>query len=123
MSLHSRTRAMIRACLGVDASPPGQLRRTDPHVGDLVLFRGTGDGHAIDTGIVIGVRGPRVRFLYLHPLAPRACIGVLNLRQPHRRRLSGQAIENTFLRIKRRQDAPRSGYLAGQLLEGFASPP
>lgn len=125
---------MLRACLGPSVpkdAPRGglKLRLAAPRAGDLVLFHDTRDANGnrkiddrfTDCGVVTDVQGFRVRFVYLHPRSGRVTVGALNLRQPNRRRLSGATIQNTFLRVRRRVDPPRTRYLAGQLLAGFAT--
>jgi hypothetical protein len=116
------TLRLLRACVGQKLSTRalrGAALHRDPRIGDVVLFHKTGDATA---GVVIARRGPRVRFLYLHPTSGRARVGTLNLDQPNRRRLRRSArIQNTFLRVKRRTDPPSTRYLAGQLLAGFAT--
>ena len=96
-----------------------------PSPGDLVLFRAPGDDQCeIPTrdaepkvGVVVGVRGALVRYVYLN--GQRARAGVLHLRRRGRRRVDGRTI-NSYVRKKRPDDPPRTAYLAGQLLKGFA---
>ena len=128
------TIALLRACLGPGlpaAAAKGRgltLHRRAPGPGDLVLFHDTRDANNnrrvddrfTDAGVVLEVKRARVRFLYLHPRSGAAVVGTLNLHQPNRRRLGGKAVQNTFLRVKRRGDPPATRYLAGQLLAGFA---
>jgi hypothetical protein len=49
-------------------------------------------------------------------------LGVLNPLQPHRRRLSGSRVENSYLRVIQRGDPAKTRYLAGELLVGYAAP-
>lgn len=103
-----------------------EIRSDRPSPGDLVLFHNTRDANSngknddlySDVGAVVEVRGLRVTFIYLR--RGRAQLGVLNKRHPNQRRLTTATIQNTYLRIKRRTDPPRTHYLAGQLLAGFA---
>lgn len=126
---------MLRACLGPTLARRAvrgvglELRAEGPRPGDLVLFHNTRDenrnrrpdDHYTDAGVVVEADGPRVTFLYL--AQGRARLGVLNLWQPNRRRLSGPSIQNTYLRTKSPSDPPRTRYLAGQLVAGFATWP
>lgn len=130
---HARAVArLLRACLGHSVTwselRAAALRRDAPRVGDLVLFDNTRDVNGnqrlddrlSDAGVVTGVTGARVHFIFLRN--GRTHAGVLNLVQPHRRRLSSlRRIENTFLRTKLATDPPQTRYLAGQLLAGFAT--
>jgi hypothetical protein len=126
------TLGMLRRCLGRSVTPELlegrsiEVRPDRPAPGDLVLFHNTRDANSngknddlySDAGVVIEIRGLRVRFIYLR--RGRVLQGVLNRKHPHRRRLTTATIQNTYLRIKRRNDPPRTRYLAGQLLAGFA---
>jgi hypothetical protein len=104
------------------------LHHQRPQPGDLVLFDNTADQNQnqkaddlfTEAGVVVQVDGGRVKFVFLR--GGRACLGILSLRQPHRRRLRGLEIENSYLRIIHADDPPRTRYLAGQLLAGFATP-
>lgn len=120
---------MIESCLGsvAPSRPQPGLRR--PQLADIVLFHNTrdenGNGKLDDRcthrGVVVDLDGPRVEFIYLRRQYVK--LGVLNLDQPHRRRLAGRQIQNTFLRVKLPTDAPKTRYLAGQLLAGFITTP
>jgi hypothetical protein len=131
---HRAVAAMLRACLGREVSltaigrDEDALRRSDPLQGDLVLFHNTRDAnrnHKLDdrfsdVGVVVGVRGTLVTFVYVR--RGRARQGVLNLEAPHRRRRTRRArVENTFLRVKLPADPPGTRYLAGQLFAGFST--
>jgi hypothetical protein len=130
---HARAVAqLLGACLGHPVTwselRAAALRRNAPRAGDVVLFDNTRDVNAnrrlddrlSDAGVVTAVTGSRVHFIFLRGGRSRA--GVLNLEQPHRRRLSSlRRIENTYLRTKLPSDPPQTRYLAGQLLAGFAT--
>jgi|GEM_PF-6868303 hypothetical protein len=102
-------------------------------VGDLVFFNNTRDSNGngkqddalSEVGLVVAVRGSRIRFAYLH--AQRLRLGRLNLRRPtHRRRYRGGTsgpLENTYLRPVKKGESLSLPRLAGQLLAGFAPPP
>lgn len=126
---------LLQACLRRSVPPqllrdgPDEIRRGGARPGDLVLFHNTRDANRnralddgwTDVGVVVRTRGARIEFVFLR--GARAQLGVLDLRRPHRRRSRGGRLTNTFMRIKRRDDPPRTPYLAGQLLAGFASLP
>ncbi len=103
---------------------PTGLHRSPPSPGELILFHNTRDANQnrrlddrfSDAGVVVGLKHQRVSFIFLRQ--ERVHLGVLSLKQPHRRRIS-HAIENTYLRVIRPDDPPRTQYLAGQLLAGF----
>jgi hypothetical protein len=136
----SRSRAvprLVRACLG-RAVPRRQVLRAEglrlssdgrPGPGDLLFFHNTADRNRngrlddrfTETGVVLQVSGDRVSFLYLRN--SRARVGALNLARPAARRLRGGRIQNSYLRVITPRDPPRTPYLAGQLLAGFASAP
>ncbi len=113
---------LVRRCTGVKlAAPPaaGATRRAEPELLDLALFRGAPSG--VRLGVVVARAGSRVEFVYLRGGKVRA--GLLNLEQPHRRRLPGSArVENSYLREIQRGDPPTTRYLAGELLEAFLAP-
>jgi hypothetical protein len=96
-----------------------------PKAGDLILFHNTDDTNGnrkaddlyTDAGIILSVDGDRYEFLYLR--GEKAALGYVNPRQPYRRRLSADHIENSFIRVIRPDDPPEARYLAGQLLAGF----
>lgn len=129
------TLRLVKACLrrrlpasalrgkGVD------LRDDDARPGDLVLFHNTRDrnnnGRPDDrftaAGVVLDRSGHRVTFMILR--GGYARVAVLNMEQPHMRRLPGRArLENTYLRVISPADPPNTRYLAGQLLAGFVTP-
>ena len=127
-------RNLLGACLGRDVAATtlqGQglkLRAKQPRQGDLVLFHNTmdrnGNGSLDDkftaAGLVVGVKGARIAFVYLRQ--GRAQLGWLNLSQPNRRRLGHRAaVQNSFLRQVQPEDKADTPYLAGQLLAGFAT--
>jgi hypothetical protein len=117
--------ALLGACLG--ASGRGAREAPDrtraPELLDLAIFDGarTEAGGAVRRliGVVVGLRGPRVEFLFLRD--GRASIGVLDLARPSLRRARSR-IENSYLRVISRDDPPSTRYLAGDLLAGFARP-
>ncbi len=128
------TRTLLKACLGRDVQAKAllgeglKLRGTGPTQGDLVLFHNTYDrnanGSLDDTftaaGLVVGVTGPRVAFVYLRQ--GKAHLGWLNLSQPNRRRLKDRdKVQNSYLRQVQPDDRADTPYLAGQLLAGFAT--
>ena len=105
------------------------LRDDDARPGDLVLFHNTRDrnnnGRPDDrftaAGVVLDRSGHRVTFMILR--GGYARVAVLNMEQPHMRRLPGRArLENTYLRVISPADPPNTRYLAGQLLAGFVTP-
>lgn len=105
-----------------------QLRATKPRPGDLVFFHNTvdqnGNGSLDDrftaAGLVVGVEGPRIAFVYLR--RGHAHLGWLNLAQPNRRRLADRStVQNSYLRQVQPEDKADTPYLAGQLLAGFAT--
>lgn len=128
------TRALLKACLGREVKAEVldgkglKLRGKGPVSGDLVLFHNTYDrnanGSLDDTftaaGLVVGITGPRVSFVYLRQ--GKANLGWLNLSQPNRRRLEqGDQVQNSYLRQVQPNDRADTPYLAGQLLAGFAT--
>lgn len=96
-----------------------------PRPGDLLLFHNTRDRNrngALDdrhtaAGVVVKTSKGRTTFIYLR--GHRARAGVLNLRRPHLRRLTGPRIQNTYLRSIHPSDPPGTRYLAGELLAGY----
>jgi hypothetical protein len=111
-STRSRSEAIFR----------GARRERTPHAGDLAVFHNTYDrnrnGRADDlyshVGIVEAVHGAQVTIIHL------SGSGVQRLRLDLRHRAS--ASQNSVLRRRGPGDSPRTKYLAGQLLAGFASP-
>jgi hypothetical protein len=126
---------LVEACLRRRVAPrllregPQELQRHRARPGDLVLFHNTRDANRngeiddawTDVGVVVRARSGRVDFVYLR--RSRAHLGVLDLKQPHRRRTRAGDVKNTYLRTKRRNDPARTPYLAGELLAGFVAPP
>jgi hypothetical protein len=91
-------------------------RRGTPRVGDLAVFKATGDGVPRVAVVVERHRDGLVEAV----CASRAAWRRIRL-HPERRsvRRDDGRILNTFIRIRRTDDPPRQQYLAGQLLEGF----
>ncbi|MBW2731834.1 MAG: hypothetical protein JRH20_05530 [Deltaproteobacteria bacterium] len=108
--------------LKINALTPSSKR---PQLGDIVIFddardaNGNGklDDPRSDVGVVVSLRGQLVRFVYVSGTRFRR--GVLHLRRRAQRRFRGKTI-NSYVRVKTPSDPPRSRYLAGELLHGFA---
>jgi hypothetical protein len=120
-SAFTSSRALVAACLGSSLSPDrleageGEpMRRGDPALGDLVLFRDR-QGFS-EAGLVVAVERDQVEFVFAR--RGRARLGVLSLSRPDLRR-DGERLLNTYLRVIQPTDPPDARYLAGELLAGF----
>lgn len=128
-------RQMIEACLGpqawhrVSQGIKCRLSRKQPKVLSLVYFHNTFDRNQngllddrfTDIGIVLNVVNQKIEFLSVrrYGVEFQAELGVLNVAQPHHRRLVKNSVENSYLRMISPTDLPGTSYLAGQLLAGF----
>ena len=116
--------ALLRLCLGASSSActgadAALHREAKPRT--VAHFHNTrADDRQSQLGVVTSVRGSRVRFYYRQQGTGMLRAGVLDLKQPHRRRRAG-SILNSYLRVKRPDDPSSTAYLAGQLLAGFVS--
>jgi len=100
------------------------LRARRPLPGDIVCFdkgastapnRRSGEAQCA-IGIVVRRNAARVTFIFLS--GQRARFGVLSLRHANRHDVGGEVV-NSYVRVIRPDDPPRTAYLAGELLAGF----